>query len=111
MCVGIVSAGGVHDFGHGLISHKLESGEGDGHAQGGRVGDIEGGEAFCAKNVSAAMSDTLIYRAVQLHALLDDWNSQRVKGWRLGDHDVPSNGFMSASLEMVAAAPLAAGVY
>lgn len=72
MRVGVVSADGIHDFGHGLVGHELKSSKGDCHAQCGRVRDVEGGEAFGAKYVSGAMGNALVDGAVQLHTLLDD---------------------------------------
>jgi len=110
---GVVCFGGVHDFGHGLVGHELEGGEGHGHGEGGRVGDVEGGEALGAEDLARASGDGRVGTAVDLHALFDDyggmlaWCAREGEGGGCGQY-VPSNGFISASLAIVAHAPDAA---
>lgn len=50
----------------------MEGGEGDGHGEGGGVGDVEGAEAFVAEDVAGAFADGAVGGAVDLHALFDD---------------------------------------
>ena len=72
MGYGVVGFGGVHYFGEGLVGHELEGGEGDGHGEGGGVGDVEGGDAFIPEDLTGAGGDGRIGAAVDLHALFDD---------------------------------------
>ena len=107
---GVVLHGGVHDFGDGFVGHKLGGGEGNGHAEGGGVGDVEGLQPLGLVDAAGALGESLMNGAVDLHPLLDDWwrlaqvNQTRNKGCR----NSPSNGFIKASLAIVAAAPLVA---
>ena len=107
MRVGVVSAGRVHNLRHGLVSHELQSRERHGHAQGGGVGDVKCGNAFGTEDLAGALRDRLVGRAVQLHTLLDNCKVEHARA-QIEVYCLPSNGFISASLEIVAAAPLAA---
>jgi hypothetical protein len=107
MSVGIVSAGGVHDFGKGFVCHELQCREWHRHAQCCGVGNVECANALGAENLSGALRNGLVYRAVHLHALFYDCEVQQARD-AVVVCLLPSNGFINASLEMVAAAPLAA---
>lgn len=50
----------------------MQRGEGDGHGEGGGVGDIEGFEALIPPDGARAVADRSVGGAVELHALLDD---------------------------------------
>ena len=60
------------------------------------------------EHLTSALKDSLVFRAMDLHPLLDHWirvsqnSSQKIRV------DLPSKGFISASLAMVAQAPLVA---
>jgi len=69
---GVVLLGGVHHLGDGFIGDKLGGSEGDGHAEGGWVGDVEGLETFSAIEGFGALHQGLVNRSVNLHTLLDD---------------------------------------
>ena len=71
---GVIVFSGIHDFGEGFVGHELGGGEGDGHAEGGRVGDVESGETLDAVEGTSAVGDGSVGRAVDLHSLFDDWN-------------------------------------
>lgn len=61
----------VHNLREGLVRDKLGGCEGHGHAEGGRVGDVEGLEAFGAVEGFGALHQGLVDGAVDLHTLLD----------------------------------------
>lgn len=61
----------VHDLGNGLVGDKLSGGEGDSHAEGSGIGDIECLETFRAVNRPGTLKETLVYRTMHLHTLLD----------------------------------------
>ena len=81
------------------------------HAQGSWVGDIEGAKALGSINCSGALDKGSMSRSVNLHALLDNCR-EKLAGkfgiWANLYCYIPSNGFISASLVIVAAAPLRA---
>lgn len=62
----------LHDFREGLVCGELEGGEGNRHGEGGRVGDVEGAEAFVAEDGARAVGDGAVGGTVDLHALFDD---------------------------------------
>lgn len=62
----------VHEFGYRLVGHELRRGKGHGHAEGGRVGDVKGLQAFCSVEGFGALGEALVHRAMDLHALFDD---------------------------------------
>ena len=72
MSEGVVFSLGVHDLGDGLVGDKLSGGERNGHAEGGRVGDVEGLETLGAVKGFGALGNALVDRAVNLHTLLDN---------------------------------------
>lgn len=67
----VVALRRVHDFGQRFVGHELCCCEGNCHTEGGRVGDVEGGETFVAVDMASAVGDGLVLRAVDLHALFD----------------------------------------
>lgn len=68
----VVFHGGVHHLREGLVRDELGGGEGHGHAESGRIGDVEGLETLGAVNGFGALHKTLVNRPVDLHPLLDD---------------------------------------
>lgn len=62
----------VHNFRYWLVSDKLSGGKGDGHAEGGRVRDVESLEAFHSIDCSGTLRKRLVDGTVDLHALFDD---------------------------------------
>ena len=88
----------------------MERGEGHGHGERGRVGDVECGYAFASIDVFCAVEHGFVHfvRIVDLHALFDD--CRLLAGCAvLAVICIPSNGFIRASLAIVAQAPLVAG--
>ena len=65
----VVRARRVHDLGDGLVGHELQGGEGDGHAQRRRVGDIEGLQALGLEDLARALEHGPVQGAVDLHPL------------------------------------------
>lgn len=62
---------GVHELGEGLVGDKLCGSEGDSHAEGGRVGEVEGLETLSAVEGFGALHQALVNGSVDLHSLLD----------------------------------------
>lgn len=58
---GVVFLRRVHDLGKRLICDELGGGEGDGHAKGGRVGDVESLEAFCVVDGPRTLGEGLVH--------------------------------------------------
>lgn len=69
----IVFLPGVHELGERLVCDELRSGKGNGHAEGGGIGDVKGLEPFRAVDRPVTLPDTLVYGAMNLHALLDHY--------------------------------------
>ena len=65
----------VHDLGDGLVGDKLSGGERHRHAKRSGIGYVERLETLCLVDGAGALKDTLVYRAMDLHALLDDYFS------------------------------------
>lgn len=80
---GVVVLRGIHDLGNRLVCDELGGGEGDGHAERGRVGDVEGLETFGAVDGLGTLADGLMYRAMNLHALLDHCVSKALEAAQL----------------------------
>lgn len=103
---------GVHELGEGLVGDKLCGSEGNSHAEGGRVGEVEGLETLSAVKGFGALQEALVNGSVDLHSLLNHcfglsaYVQHRAK--QVLFENLPSNGFISASLAIVAAAPLRA---
>lgn len=103
---------GVHELGEGLVGDKLCGSEGNSHAEGGRVGEVEGLETLSAVEGFGTLQQTLVNGSVDLHSLLNHYfglsayvrNRAKIV---IFEH-LPSNGFISASLAIVADAPLRA---
>lgn len=53
----VVARSSVHDFGYRFVGGKLESGKGNGHGEGGGVGDVEGTETFIAEDGAGTLRD------------------------------------------------------
>lgn len=116
----IVVLPGVHDLGERFVCDELCGGEGNGHAEGGGIRDVKGLESFRAVDRPGTLPDALVDGAVNLHALLDhciphvlENRSREIGGSRSQFGSVswshsPSNGFINASLAMVAEEPLTA---
>ena len=68
----------VHNLRKRLVGHKLGSGEGNRHAQGGRVRDVEGADSFGAVDSPSALGNSPVSRAMDLHPLLDNCNPQKI---------------------------------
>lgn len=67
----IVLLVGVHHFRYRLVGDKLRRRERHRHAEGCRIGDVEGVGALGAVDCPSALHEGLVYGAVDLHALLD----------------------------------------
>lgn len=63
---------GLDEFREGFVGCELECGEGYGHSQGRRVGNIKGAKAFRAEDFGRAVDEGGVGGAVHLHALFDD---------------------------------------
>lgn len=68
----IVISLGVHDLGDGFICDELGGGKRHGHAEGGRVGEVEGLETLGAVDGFGALHETLVDGSVDLHSLFND---------------------------------------
>lgn len=103
---------GVHKLGEGLVGDKLCGSEGNSHAEGGRVGEVEGLETLSAVEGFGALHQALVNGSVDLHSLLDHYFDisayVRTSARKVIFEHSPSNGFISASLAIVADAPLRA---
>lgn len=77
----------------GLVGEELEGGEGDGHGEGRRVGDVEGAKTFVLVDVTGAVDHGSVHlaRVLDLHALLDDYGWRG--GWSESDSARGTNGF------------------
>lgn len=69
----IIFALGVHDLGDRLVCDELGGRKRYGHAEGGRVGEIEGLETLGAVNGFGALHQTRVDGSVDLHSLFDDY--------------------------------------
>ena len=107
MRVRVVAARRVHDFGYGFVCHELEGGKWYRHTQRSGVRDVECAYSLGAEHLSGALGNRLVDGTVHLHALFYDCELQQAAGV-VATRFLPSKGFISASLEIVAAAPLAA---
>ena len=109
---GIVAFRRIHDLGDGLVGGELEGREGNRHRERRGIRDVEGGETLGTVDRAGTLGDGLVDRAVDLHALFDDYAQVVSHGTSvLGPYvtgDLPSKGFMMASLAVVAHAPLTA---
>jgi hypothetical protein len=63
----------------------LCSGKGNGHAQGGGIGDVESGETFGPVETASAMGDGTVGGSMDLHSLLDDWGAGLERGSELSE--------------------------
>jgi len=58
---GVIFLRRVHDLGKRLIRDELGGGEGNGHAKGSRVGDVESLETFCAVDGPRTLGEGLVH--------------------------------------------------
>lgn len=109
---GIVVSLGVHDLGDRLIGNKLGRSEGHGHTEGCWVGEVEGLETLSSVKAFGTLHHGLVNGAMDLHSLLDDFFPQGISSSAVWTdvklNNSPSNGFINASLAIVAEAPLIA---
>ena len=90
-----------------FVYGKLDGVERDSDSEGGRIGDVEGFDAFGAIDVTSASDDVRECRVVNLHALFyyfhhENEHERHVQKMK---RNTPSKGFMNASLVMEAQAP------
>lgn len=100
----------VHDGGDGLVRQELQRVEWYGHGERGWVGDIEGAETLGLIDVLRTCGHGWVelLGALDLHTLLDNYRMLALYLTIVYIKFVPSNGFIKASLAMVAQAPLVA---
>lgn len=68
---GIVVSCGVEDLAEVFVGGDFDGFEGDGHGEGGGVGDVEGAKTFGSVDLGCAVHDAPVDRSVDLHSLLD----------------------------------------
>lgn len=87
---GIVCSRGVENLAQVLVGCELDRLEGDGHGEGGWVGDVEGAEALGLVDFDEAIHNAGVDRSVDLHSLLD--HVERIHQGITGDGGTGASG-------------------
>ena len=113
---GRVVAPGIHELLHVFVHGELCGRERHRHGERRRVRHVESGYPFFSEDRARAGDDRAKFGLVHLHSLFYDCGEGGVSGFMMRPGLVPekniappSNGFMSASLAIVAEAPAKAG--
>ena len=88
-----------------LIHRELGRGEWYSHSERCWIRNVEGGDPFIAKNGAGAGEHRTKFRLVDLHSLFYDCTRSEPDSKHIEGVDAPSNGFINASLAIVAEAP------